>query len=197
MQKSNKIAISNARVFAEPAPAPADRPSDVILYSWVGDDPFDYYGRRDDDRCEHGDYDYDEFSDEYYDVEPRSSGRDAAEKRHPMLVVADPRFCLGIGRSAANAVAGALLEIDHRLIGRQINEIRWAQLCHALRDEIGRARSPHPSSTPVTLTEAIDRMRSDRLTPSDSIVADLGDGWTLELTEPYFATWLLENLKDD
>lgn len=194
MKTENRLAIANARIFAAPAPAPESAPSDVILYSWANDDPFDYYGRRDDDRYEYGDYDYDEFMDEYYDVEPRFSARDVDEKRHPMFLVADRRFCVGIGRAAAETVARALLEIDIRLIGRQIGEIRWAQLCGALRDETGRARSRRPSSAPLPLDEAIRRMKSDRLTPSDSIVADLGDGWTLELTEPAFAGWLKENM---
>lgn len=197
MKKSNDIAIANARIFAEPAPAQADRHSDVILYSWANDDPFDYYGRRDDDRHEYGDCYYDEFTDEYYDVndyDRAGSASDDEEKRHPMLVQADPRFCLGIGNATANAVAGALLEIDRRLIGRQINEIRWVQLFGALHQEIGRGRgrSRRSSSAPVPLTEAIDRMLSERLTRSDSVIADLGDGLTLELTDPLFAGWLCD-----
>lgn len=198
MQQSNNIAnaIANARIFAEPAPAQADSHSDVILYSWVGDDPFDYRGRRDDDRHEYGDCYYDEFTDEYYDVndDDRAGSSDDEEKRHPMLVQADPRFCLGLGNATANAVAGALLEIDHRLIGHQVNEIRWAQLFGALHQEIGRGRDDarRSSSAPVPLTEAIDRMLSERLTRSDSVIADLGDGLTLELTEPHFAGWLCD-----
>ena len=97
---------------------------------------------------------------------------------------------LELGDDVEQAVAEILRRIDRDLIGEEVGLIRSDLLLCAICD-----RDVCDPVLPVN--EAIEKFKTAKLGRWDSIAVAIDDETVLDLTDPYFAAWLLENLNAD
>ena len=87
------------------------------------------------------------------------------------------------------AIAEALLRIDRELFGANVRSIKYDQLMCAVKE----TRYCHHV---VSVDEAIKKFKTETLNAVDTVEIAIDDDVSLDMTEPYFATWLWVNLMD-
>ena len=100
------------------------------------------------------------------------------------------RTDIGLDAISEEDVAEELRRISRDLIGGEVETIRRDQLLCALKDA-----DKFENAMPIE--SVIDALKTEELDRYEPIGIAINERWALDVTDPYFAAWLWENLKDD
>lgn len=97
------------------------------------------------------------------------------------------RTDIGLDAISEEDVAEELRRISRDLIGGEVETIRRDQLLCSLKDA-DRCDNVYP------LESVIDALKTEELDRYEQTCIAINERWALDVTDPYFAAWLWENL---